>query len=82
MGRALALGVKSGNLSTRKMDFLSIAVFALLFATISLSNFVMIFSGDHFPIVTHVGCSWRKGKKFLRTYVNYRVPFSYLHTKL
>ncbi|MFI5419493.1 MAG: hypothetical protein ACHQ1H_00850 [Nitrososphaerales archaeon] len=44
MGSALILGVKSGNASTRKIVFLAIAGFAVLFAAVSLNNFLTIFS--------------------------------------
>jgi hypothetical protein len=44
MGSALILGTSTRNAFTRKMIFYAIAVFAALFATVALSNFVTIFS--------------------------------------
>jgi hypothetical protein len=44
MGCALVLGTSSRNMLTRKMILLAIAGFAILFATVSISNFVTIFS--------------------------------------
>jgi hypothetical protein len=44
MGCALILGTTSRNILTRRMIFFAIAGFAILFATVSVSNLVTIFS--------------------------------------
>jgi len=44
MGSMLFMGVRSRNAVTRKMIFLAILGFAIVFATVSVSNFLSIFS--------------------------------------